>query len=68
MSQYHWNRIPDGVMHHVRTQAKRQGITMREYLIELVRGDMRTPVTTARVDDITRPISIGEPIMYGRED
>lgn len=40
MSQYHWNRIPDVVMHHVRTQAKTQGITMREYLIELVRGDM----------------------------
>lgn len=41
MSQYHWNRIPDGIMHHVRTQAQERGITIRAYLIYLVLRDIK---------------------------
>ena len=41
MSQYHLNNIPDDLMEHIRVQAAKGAITMREYLLRIVRKDMQ---------------------------
>lgn len=41
MAQYHLNNVPETLMTYIRVSAAKQGITIREYLIQLVERDLQ---------------------------
>lgn len=61
MAQYHLNNIPDTLMEHIRVRAAVRGITIRDYLINLVRRDKANYISALpRYDFPVRVICISD--------